>query len=177
MIRPYTEEEISSIRARYMQEGAARLAREMGRNPCDVRQKAWMMGLRRDPKKRNTQSRDWTPEEDGILRAEWSFIQRRIPGHTAAQLARRLNVSLNMVRSRAALLGVRATYLKNPDWTEAELELLERYQHLSTHNLYRRFKAAGFQRTPTAIHVMRGRQCIPLHENTNAYSAYNANAL
>lgn len=171
MRRVYTEAEINMIRDRYLTEGGAKLAREMNRDPRDVRQKALMMGLRKEPKKRNTVSRNWTPEEDGLIRAEWPLIQRRILGHTAAKLAKRMNVSLPMLRSRAAVLGVRSTFLKTPDWTEVELELLERHQHLNTTQVYRRFRAAGFQRTPAAIHVMRGRQCGQLHENTNAYSA------
>jgi hypothetical protein len=171
MRRVYNETEIAAIRARYVAEGATPLAREMDRDPRDVRQKAWMMGLRRESRKRNTVARNWSPEEDGLIRAEWPLIQRRITGHTAAKLSHRLGVTLVMLRSRAALLGVRAKYLKTPDWSDDELELLERYQHLNATQVYRRFRAAGFRRTPTAIHVMRGRQCSPLHENTNAYSA------
>lgn len=89
------------------------------------------------------------------------------------ELAARLMFPRWVVSKRATSLGLKTPRFKEPDWTDAENELLESYSWQDPEQVARRFRHAGFKRTATAIAVRRKR----LHLPTDAPGCYSANAL
>jgi hypothetical protein len=65
-----------------------------------------------------------------------------------------------IVYRRALELGCIVPTRKEPPWSKAEEELLESLSHLNPHDIAKRFRAAGYSRTPTAIAVRRKRMMI-----------------
>ncbi len=167
--RQYSSAELDAIRARYLAEGAHQLAAELGRSAAAIRHKAQSIGLRRAPGSASRLRRKWTPEEDGMIRAEWPLIQRKIK--PAAQLAKRMGVGINILRRRAAALGVRATFKRQPAWADAELDILDQYRHLMPEAIAKKLEKAGFTRTPLAIGIKRCKDGYLVCESTDAYSA------
>lgn len=171
--RPYTLDEIQAIKSRYIAEGAVVLAREQGRDPRGIRQKAWNLGLRRQADRANSTAHQWTEAEDLRIRKEWGAVtSRRRAGHTVAWLSAQLGLSIKQVQGRAGFLGLRRQRVKEPPWCEAEIELLHATVHYSTKHQRTLFRRAGFKRTETALIVARGRYGIKVHESTDAYSAH-----
>ena len=88
-------------------------------------------------------------------------------------LARQLNRTPWWIRTRAMKLGV-ATYTKrSPEWTEAELELLEECKHFNPHVIAKHFREAGYNRTALAISIKRQRSKM----GTDGDGLYSANSL
>jgi len=77
-------------------------------------------------------------------------------------MARNISRPYWWVKRRAQALGVAAVSLsgsnKAPEWSEAEIELLEQHSHKNHVTISRIFKKHGFNRTATAIVTKRKRQ-------------------
>lgn len=171
-MRCYTAEEIEAIRSRYPTEGARQLAKDLDRHPRNVSSKAAMLGVCCQAARRNGRSAEWTEEMDRTLRREWPLLFRRQGGKTVAQLASRWGLTKNQVYYRAAHLGLRRMKIKEPCWSEEELEILNQCHHLTPQIIKKRLQKAGYARTQTAIVVQRNRRHYAVTDGVNAYSAH-----
>lgn len=169
MAKPFTAEEIAAITARYPTEGASKLAAEMGRRNQNIIQKAHGLGLRCVLGHSYNPMR-WTPEMDGVIRAEWPRVRMRSNGLTCARLAKRLGVTRLQLIDRAARIGASARYIRQPSWTEEEDELLHQYRHLSLDTIRKKMREAGYQRTVSAISARASLMNCRLSDCTEAYS-------
>lgn len=170
---PYTAAEIDIIRARYPSEGAAPLVHALGRDRRSIVAKALALGLRCELARSVPHPDiDWTPEQDGLLRAEWPDVTRHIPGKTAKNLAARLGVTIYQARMRAAQLGLKIQVLKMPNWSEEEDTLLIENSHLSLSALRARLKKMGCPRSESAIAVRRTLITSGVVDSTGAYSGH-----
>lgn len=168
------------MRERYPTESTRTLAEAIGATPAQVRGKAHAMGLRKSARiqgpqvGRNSSARDWTEAEDALIRRWWPVISARSePGKSAEWLARQMvKVTVQQVRHRASVLGLRRMRTKEPPWSEAEIELLDQWLHLPLHSIRARLKRRGFRRTESAIAVQRYRKCGGFSQATGAYSAH-----
>ena len=169
---PYSSAEMTLIRERYAIDGPAKLSRQMpGRSPKSLTSKACRMGIE-TPRRAPYRKVEWDAAMDQQVRREWPRITAREPGRTSTRLAQQLCVPVHVLRLRAAKLGLTMMRVKETVWSEAELELLERYHHLAPYTLAARFRQAGFQRTVTAIIVKRNRMGWQIADGFNAYSAH-----
>lgn len=173
----YTAEEVAAIRARYPAEGAQKLAQEMGRPPSSIISKAFSMGISHQPARRNSLASKWTEAMDQILRREWPLLFRRRHGKNVAQLAKRLGLTKNQVSYRAAHLGLRRARVKEPVWSEEEVEILNQYHHLTPRIIGKRLRIAGYSRTDSAITIQRNRRLLAVNDGVNAYSAQGLSRL
>jgi len=173
---PFTPEEIDILRARYPQEGAAKLVPVLNRKRRDILVKARALGLRCALARTMATRRVWTLDEDALIRREWPRVQKR--QQSVARLADQIGVSEFLVRERAGVLGIR---LQRPDhipWTEAEDELLAANVHLVPRTIADKLQRAGFpRRTAAAIAVRRQRLQRTVHGNGEAYSLHELAAL
>lgn len=176
MAKPFTPEEIAAIEARYPTEGAVKLAAEVGRRRENIIGKARGLGLRCELG-HPWSPVNWTPEMDGVIRAEWQRVQMRSNGLNAARLAKRLGVSRLQLLDRAARIGVSARYVRQPGWTEAEDELLRQLRHFSLATIREKMRAAGYQRTENAISSRIGKLRCRLSDSDEVYSANQLAAL
>lgn len=156
----WTLEEMEIIRARYPHERTADLAAELGVDAKRLSVKASQLGVHKPEgsRQRNGRYRAWTEAEDAEIRKWWPVIAgRRDKTKTSEWLAKRLGVLPSTVQTRAGALGLRRVRQKEPDWTEAEIDLLDRTLHLTCGQIRRRFAKVGFHRTEGAIAVARYR--------------------
>lgn len=172
--RPYTVPEIQAIQSRYVAEGAGLLAQEQDRAPRAIRVKAWALGIRRKSDRANRIAHQWTEAEDLLLRKEWGAVtSRKKSGHNVSWLAKKIGLSPQQCRSRAAHLGLARQQIKEKEkpWTEDEIELLHQTVHFSSKHQATLFRKKGFHRTQTALVVARQRFGVQVHESADAYSA------
>jgi hypothetical protein len=93
----------------------------------------------------------------------------------AAQLSKKLDIQIG--HHNICQYARRQGWVepKEPVWSRVELQLLDKYAHLSPVVIQKRFKAAGFRRTEGAIFVMRKRRRS--HKGARYYSANAAATL
>ncbi len=84
-------------------------------------------------------------------------------------LARRLCIPRWRISRWALHLGVVELRKKEPDWSDAELAVLERWGHLTIERIQIKLKLAGFQRSLMGILLKRKRMRIPA--NFEEYTA------
>ena len=95
------------------------------------------------------------PKIDGLIREQWSGSAW---GRKAGLVvARRTGWPIYAVKRRAVELGVIRQRKREPEWSQAELDLLEQLSHMSPKNLSLQFRARGFHRTPQACELKRKR--------------------
>lgn len=159
-------------------ESTAVLAAEFGVEPRQLRLKALCIGVHKlegceAGKYRNRRARDWTEQEDAIIREWWPVIRHREQrGKNSAWLAQRLGVSVVQVRTRASTLGLRKLRQKKPPWSDDELEVLDTYLHLPPKEIRRQLAKRGHRRSEAAITVQRYRVLGGLANATGGYSAH-----
>ncbi len=170
---PWTEKELTVLKQCYAAEPTAALASRLNRSVQCVRSKANLLGVRKAPDKNQMHPRAhrWTEAEDELLRKLWLDVGNRVKGHTSGWAARKLGVTKQQVRNRAAILGLRRLRIKEACWSDAELELLGNWLHLSPPLIRQRLKRKGFSRTESAIVVQRWRRFGGLALATGGYSA------
>lgn len=168
---PFTPDEVELIRQRYETDGPKKLAEIMDMDKKRVCAKAWKMGLMFDSRRSNNKL-IFTEEQDCIIKREWPLIVRRVGGRTAEKLAKQLKVSRSQLYNRAGILGLRRIMQITADWSDKELELLDRWGHLHPKTISTKLRRAGYRRTEAAIMVKRNRICQLVSENTNCYSAH-----
>ncbi len=81
--------------------------------------------------------------------------------------ARKLQMPRWAINRRAAALGLART--KEPEWSAAEVAILERWGHLTDSVIQRKLKAEGFQRSVNGIHLKMKR--LRIKQNLDGYSA------
>lgn len=93
------------------------------------------------------------------------------------RLAMRLGRPRWWVSRRAAELGIVVPRYKEPEWTEAEDELLGQYAQRSVGNIRGILKRHGYTRTETAIHVRLKRLRLGMRCDRDHYSAHQLGEL
>lgn len=81
--------------------------------------------------------------------------------------ARQLALPRWMIHRRAAMLGL--ARIREPQWSDAELILLEKWGHLTDAAIQRKLRAGGFERSVNAIHLKVKR--LRIKQNLDGYSA------
>lgn len=152
----WTTVEVAKLKEIYPQIGAKKAAEVLGRTAASVQNKAQSLKLRA-PQQLNMTARFRTvpPEIDAQIRA---FL---VEGNTARGAIKAFceaaGYTRAFVRSRALVLGLQVPNEKAAAWTPEEEALLEEVAELSPCAAYRRFKAAGFKRSMSAICCRRNR--------------------
>jgi len=143
---------------------ACRAWRQEGQPPiyCDRKCRA------ADPAPRLTSQARWTvtPLMSEQIRRVY---ETRTGGGEVKDLARRLAMPYWKVRRHAQEQGWLAKACKESNWTEVELNILERSAHRSMDTIQRRLARAGFKRTVSAIALKRKR--LKLAKNLPGHSA------
>lgn len=176
----WTESEIALLRERYPIDATHHLATALNATPEQVRVKAHALGVLKSLSRqgptvgRNSRAKNWTEAEDDLIRRWWPVIaSRREPGKNSEWLARQLvQTTVQQVRHRASVLGLRRMRTKEPPWSDAEIELLDQWLHLPLHSIRDRLKRRGYRRSEGAIAVQRYRRFGGMLQATGAYSAH-----
>lgn len=159
--RPWTTRELTLLDQHYRRGGleAARAALPH-RTPGAIYQKAVLkLGIRLG--RRNVRGAWWTQSDqiDALLR---EVFERPAGRQALTALAKRVDRPRWWLSRRALALGLKAPRFADPDWSEAEIELLAQTAHLSPRVAQRKFAAAGFRRSEAAVIVKRKRErCRP----------------
>lgn len=165
---------MATVRDRYPVEPTLALAQALGVTEEQLRYKACSMGVTKGSgaRGRNGLAWPWSEAEDALIRRWWPVVSSRAePEKTADWLARQLGVSTAQVRHRVAVLGLCRLRVKEPPWTDDELELLDQCLHLPPPTIRARLRRRGFRRTEAAIVVQRYRRLGGLAQATGGYSA------
>ena len=126
-----------------------------GRSEAAVYQKATELGLQPS----------WVRERRAASEKLDEEIRRRLgdgkakPGAVAA-IAAQFQTPAWYVSRRAGQLGVARSRLKEPEWSEAELEILETYGEAGPETAHCQLLAAGWQRTLSSVHMALKRRSI-----------------
>lgn len=145
----WTTTEVNIVRQLYGTQGPqACLALLPGRTLSGVYQQARKLGI--DAPSNMGVRRSWgtTPELDARIVSGMAAATGR---NAVARLARTLDRPAWWVSRRAITMGLTPPRFREPEWTKAELEILEGCATLQRpESMARRLKAAGFTRSPTA---------------------------
>lgn len=118
----------------------------------------------------------FTPEMDQIIRDEYSRMLRgRRPYAVKDRLEVRLGVPGWVAQRRATELGL--TRVKEPRWTEPELELLARHAGKNLDLISKIFSKNGFVRSRNAIWLMLKRRLGGVRMNRSWYTATQLSSL
>jgi hypothetical protein len=148
-----------------------------GRSRLAIYQRANAQGLRA-PGRVNVRQR-WTPDPFTDEAIRELYLQPPTRGAVNA-LADRLGQPRWRISARARELGLVAPRLKDPNWSEDELEIVEESAHLALGAIAQRLRRRGFKRSQTAIKVKLGRLRVGLRDARAAagmYSAYQLSQL
>lgn len=118
---------------------------------------------------------EWSEWQDAIVRKIYStpsFAQRRkaIKEH----LPRLAPRNKYQVYNRGIALGIVKPLKKTPPWTEAEIELVEKWGHCTDATIAKKLKAAGYARTVNAVHVYRNRHVAGFRQGKIDAGIYSA---
>lgn len=116
---------------------------------------AGLLGLRHKRYSASPRKR-WETDEH-IDRAIIDCYRNNPQKNAVRELAERIRRPRWWVLKRATALGLKTPRLKEPPWSEAEKELLEKCAHKSPEAIWKIFRRHGFQRTETAIVMKRKR--------------------
>ena len=145
---PWSARECQVLRERYLSEGGPACLRLLpARTRSMLHMQTARMGLR---KTRGYQRQaPATERDDRLIRAYYGQTSRANRG--VKTLAAQTGRTNGWLLARARQLGLVTGPLKAPDWSPAELAILEAYGHESDTQIQHRLKKAGFQRTCGAI--------------------------
>lgn len=172
-MKPWTEAELIALKQSYPAESIDTLVALFNRPVRAIRNKAYLLGITKTPdrNKNHPKVHRWTEAEDAIVRRWWPDVSARVKGRNSAWLAQKLGLSQAQVRQRASILGLRRLRIKEPVWSDQELELLDQWLHLPPHLIRARLNRRGFHRTEAAICVQRTRRFGGIAMATGGYSA------
>lgn len=161
--RAWTEAEIAILREHYPTGGRIRcgaLLPHRGVVACGA--KARLMGIRcrvgTTEGKRFARKYPVIEHLDNALREGWLSCKRR---GDQARLAERLGRPVWWVQQRARQIGlVRDHSIRAADWSPEELQMLERWAACNTKVIAEKLRAAGFQRTESAVVIQIKRRHI-----------------
>lgn len=112
----------------------------------------------------------FTLQADEVIRAEYArMLHGRRPYAVKDFLGSKLGVPGWVTQRRAAELGL--TRIKEPRWSDAELELLARHAHKSPQNIRRVFAKHGFVRSQNAVWLMLKRRLGGVRMNRPWFTA------
>lgn len=130
-------------------------ARLPGRSLGSITTRASQMGVRFEGARPARQKR-WAATEaiDAALRR----VYERADGETrnVRQLAEDLGYPHWWLKRRAVVLGL-SRPVRSANWTPPELDIVRQWHGASLETIQRRLRAAGFERTRTAVHIARRR--------------------
>lgn len=153
----WTTAEDRTLRRFYPVEGAAVIDRLPGRSKTAIATRASTIGLRfLGPKRGKPQMYRLTDEIRTSLRR--AYVDR---DRTLAEVSAEHGVPRWRLKRWAADMGLTRPAAKEPAWSEDEIELLKRLVGRDVEYVQRRFRAAGFHRTLTALQVKRKRLSLP----------------
>lgn len=155
----WTNKEVEIVKKYYQDGGAlACLPLLPNRTRRSIWQQARKLGINfGENKPRQRKIWENTAEIDRLI---VEFYQQNDGGKTVKTLAKRLARPYWWVKKQAIRLGVSQANLgdnKEPEWSPAELELLEKNSYKDPEVIARIFRQKGFRRTATAIVVKRKR--------------------
>jgi hypothetical protein len=154
-IKYWTTSEVGLLREQYESLGPDICAQLLpGRSSDSVRYKARTLGLANPPGTFMKRKHKNSPHIDTQIRMTYQAAP--VKG-AISRLAERVGRPRWWVSRRARELGLVSPRLMEPDWADAEVELLARYAYASSRVILRKLKLAGFDRTETAITVKRVR--------------------
>jgi excisionase family DNA binding protein len=169
----WTTREIAIVRKHYPLGGIdACLPLLKGRTRSGIYNQAGKFRLRAPGQPQMRQSWKKDPEIDS--RIVW-LHQRPMDRGAILELAARIGRPQWWVSKRARELGLKTPRFKEGPWTDAELTLLHETSHLTTKTARDRYRKARFDRSETAIHVMRKRQHISVVQARQDAGYYTGN--
>jgi hypothetical protein len=148
----WTTPEVAILRAHYSQLGAPGLRAQLPRrSDASIYNKANELGLAQPPKKpRRLNSYPHCPLIDAEITSAYLAGLRR---GEVQKLAERYDRPRWWIKRRAGELGMATQRIMPPDWTDAELDILQDYAHLTLPAICRRLRRAGYQRSVNAIAI------------------------
>ena len=137
-----------------------------------VYNKAHEMGLRSPYNQGSAKKKihEESPDVDAAIRR---FYSNPIKRGTLAPFAMSINRPDWWVKRRASLIGATIRRTKPPIWSDPEEAILEENAALSPRTISKRLKAAGFNRTETAVSVKLRRQGISIVEERELAGIYS----
>lgn len=169
---PWTEEEKDLIRQHYPRTGTRDLKTLLPhRQPNGIRNMASKLGCQFAPRKRNRLAKDFTPEQDALIRRHYPGIRMRTNPMTVETLAKKVGATTYQIRHQALRLGLIAMRKKQPDWTTEEDNFLEEHVHRSVRWIREALLRMGYRRTESGISNRRKRLDLRIVGNGSAYSA------
>ena len=170
--RKWTAAELAALREHYPRGGVAAVATLHARHsPRSISAQAWKLGVRYRPPRASK-----IPTDEHIDEAIRRHYLGTGPRDRTKVFASRIGRPAWWVKKRATALGIAVSRERQPEWTEAELDLLERNAHRVIPVLRRIFARNGFSRTETAIAVQLKRRGIS-RTSTDAWSAHELSQL
>ncbi len=170
----WTTAELATLRAVYPAEGAEATARALpGRSLGSIYTHAQTLGLKAPQVPHAWREKKYADSDAIDAQIRQLYLQPPVRG-AVGELAARLHRPTWWIARRATHLGLKNPRFKQPDWTDAEDELLEqllgRGHTLSV--VARKMRAAGFDRGETACAVRASRLSISRRgDGTEAWSA------
>lgn len=154
----WTNKEAAVVAKHYATGGVtACLAHLPNRTKGSIYQQAYKQGIMyKDNQPRPRQNWETTEEIDRLIRECYAQPEKGRIKATARNISR----PYWWVKKRAQAMGIATVALsgnKEVEWSEAEIELLERHSHKNPEVIGRLFRAQGYQRSPTAIVMKRKR--------------------
>lgn len=95
---------------------------------------------------------------DDQIRAAYDRLRKHCDRQALKSVARRIGWPKHCVNVRARQLGLSRT--KEPIWSKAEIQILERWGWASDPVIAMKLRAAGFPRSATAVHLKLKRRRI-----------------
>src|SRR5579862_6911816 len=107
---------------------------------------------------RSRQKYWFTPAMDEEIRSAYHLFIEDNNRRAIGACARKLRLPRWMITRRAAILGL--ARIKEPEWSIAEIIVLEQCGHLTPAVIRRKLRAKGFRRSANAIRLKIGRMRI-----------------
>ena len=117
--------------------------------------------------KRSRQKYCFAPAMDEEIRRAYHLYIEYNNRKAIGACARNLGYPKWVITRRAGFLGV--ARIKEPEWSKAEVHVVEKWQHLTDAAIQRKLKAKGLQRSVNA--VRRKVQRLRIKQNRDGYSA------
>ncbi|MEY9098871.1 hypothetical protein ABIA24_001780 [Sinorhizobium fredii] len=152
--RFWTGREEKLLREHYPQGGVSLCLQHLpGRSASSIYNRAGQLGLRKqDERGRITERQAWTSNDriDAV-------ILRTFQGNPDKGAVKRCAAAVNRPRwwvsKRAQQLGLVSPRFKEPEWSEAEREIIAEFAHRPVKTLRQMLASKGFRRSETAIIV------------------------
>ena len=166
----WTTKELALIREHYPAGGINACEPHLpGRTRTSIYQRAGVLGLR-SPLQKVQVRQHWPNDEH--LDQQIRFAHQQAPTRgSVANLAERIGRPPWWVSKRARELGLITPRFRDPTWSEAELAIVAATEQFRPEATQRRLRAAGFERTISAVVVRRKRMGIRVPEPVGEYSA------